>query len=184
MSGTGHAGMEATIANLVEPGETVLVGNKGIWGMRVADLAARYGANVVEMTTGGAPRSFSLEEIKSAVETHKPALLFLCQGESSMGVVSLPANVSLPCFALLCGQHGPFHSFLSRVASCSSNLHGHRRWSADTFVRRMVQPASGTLCSAHECWHPTPLHIPVLLVLAHTSQRKRWQKPTRYQGLV
>jgi aspartate aminotransferase-like enzyme len=29
MSGTGHAGMEATIANLVEPGETVVVGNKG-----------------------------------------------------------------------------------------------------------------------------------------------------------
>ena len=88
MSGTGHAGMEATIANLVEPGETVVVGNKGIWGMRVADLAARYGANVVEMTTGGAPRSFSLEEITSAVETHKPALLFLCQGESSMGALT------------------------------------------------------------------------------------------------
>lgn len=29
MSGTGHAGMEAAIANLVEPGETVVVGNKG-----------------------------------------------------------------------------------------------------------------------------------------------------------
>lgn len=85
MSGTGHAGMEATIANLVEPGETVLVGNKGIWGMRVADLAARYGAKVEQLETGGAPRSFSLEEITRAVETHKPALLFLCQGESSMG---------------------------------------------------------------------------------------------------
>jgi alanine-glyoxylate transaminase/serine-glyoxylate transaminase/serine-pyruvate transaminase len=31
VSGTGHAGMEAAIANLVEPGETVIVGNKGIW---------------------------------------------------------------------------------------------------------------------------------------------------------
>lgn len=30
MSGTGHAGMEAAIANLVEPGETVVVGNKGL----------------------------------------------------------------------------------------------------------------------------------------------------------
>ena len=30
-SGTGHAGMEMAIANLVEPGETVVVGNKGIW---------------------------------------------------------------------------------------------------------------------------------------------------------
>jgi aspartate aminotransferase-like enzyme len=101
MSGTGHAGMEATIANLVEPGETVLVGNKGIWGARVADLAARYGANVVEITTGGEPRSFSLNEIKSAVETHKPALLFLCQGESSMGVLSLSPLLFLPSSLLV-----------------------------------------------------------------------------------
>jgi aspartate aminotransferase-like enzyme len=38
VSGTGHAGMEAAIANLVEPGETVVVGNKGIW---VSAQAAR-----------------------------------------------------------------------------------------------------------------------------------------------
>ena len=85
MSGTGHAGMEATIANLVEPGETVLVGNKGVWGARVADLAGRYGANVVEMTVNGEARAFTLDEIKQNVEKHKPAVLFLCQGESSMG---------------------------------------------------------------------------------------------------
>jgi alanine-glyoxylate transaminase/serine-glyoxylate transaminase/serine-pyruvate transaminase len=85
MSGTGHSGMEACIANLVEPGETVLVGNKGIWGARVADLAGRYGANVVELKTGGEPRAFTFSEIKAGVEKHKPALLFLCQGESSMG---------------------------------------------------------------------------------------------------
>ncbi len=38
--------MEASIANLVEPGETVVVGNSGIWGQRVCDLAERYGAKV------------------------------------------------------------------------------------------------------------------------------------------
>lgn len=43
VSGTGHAGMEAAVANLLEPGEKIIVGNKGIWGERVADLAARYG---------------------------------------------------------------------------------------------------------------------------------------------
>lgn len=42
VSGTGHAGMEACIANLIEPGETIVVGNNGIWGSRVCDLAARY----------------------------------------------------------------------------------------------------------------------------------------------
>ena len=88
MSGTGHSGMEACIANLVEPGETVVVGNAGIWGMRVADLAARYGAKVVEMKVDSI-RAFTYEEIKANVEEHKPALLFLCQGESSVGAPPL-----------------------------------------------------------------------------------------------
>lgn len=43
ISGTGHAGMEACIANAVAPGEKIVVGNNGIWGTRVADLAARFG---------------------------------------------------------------------------------------------------------------------------------------------
>lgn len=97
VSGSGTSGMEAAIANLVEPGDKVLVGNNGIWGSRVADLAARYGAEVVEITTGGAPRSFSLDEITRAVETHKPALLFLVQGESSMGVHQSFAGVGDVC---------------------------------------------------------------------------------------
>lgn len=42
MSGTGHAGMEAAIANTLEPGETIVVANSGIWGQRVCDLAERY----------------------------------------------------------------------------------------------------------------------------------------------
>ena len=35
--------MEAAIANMLEPGETIVVGNNGIWGQRVCDLAERYG---------------------------------------------------------------------------------------------------------------------------------------------
>ena len=43
VSGTGHAGMEATIANLLQPGEVILVASNGIWGQRVADKASRQG---------------------------------------------------------------------------------------------------------------------------------------------
>lgn len=43
VAGSGHAGMEAAISNLLEPGETIVVGNKGIWGQRVNDLSDRYG---------------------------------------------------------------------------------------------------------------------------------------------
>lgn len=100
VSGTGHAGMEACIANLVEPGETVIVGNKGIWGERVCDMADRFGANVVELKKE-AGKTFSFEELKASVETHKPAVLFLCQGESSTGV-----QQSLAGLGDLCQKNG------------------------------------------------------------------------------
>ncbi len=38
--------MEACIANLVEPGDTVVVGNNGIWGARVVDMAGRFGGDL------------------------------------------------------------------------------------------------------------------------------------------
>lgn len=98
VSGTGHAGMEAAIANLVEPGETVVVGNKGIWGERVCDMAGRFGAEVVELKKE-AGKTFTFEELKEAVETHKPAVLFLCQGESSTGVQQALGGLGEVCHA-------------------------------------------------------------------------------------
>lgn len=96
VSGTGHAGMEASIANLVEPGEKIIVGNKGIWGARVADLAGRFRADVVELKKP-AGQSFSLEELKASLVQHRPAVLFLCQGESSTGVHQNLAGVGAAC---------------------------------------------------------------------------------------
>lgn len=49
VSGTGHAGMEATIANCIEPGETIVVANSGIWGQRVCDLSERYGGLQIQL---------------------------------------------------------------------------------------------------------------------------------------
>lgn len=96
ISSTGHGGMEAAVANLAEPGETVLVGNKGIWGARVADMAGRFGANVVELKAE-AGETFSLEALTAALEQHKPAVLFLCQGESSTGTHQSLAGLGDAC---------------------------------------------------------------------------------------
>eukprot|EP00887_Chlorella_sp_A99_P003976 scaffold11.g3976.t1 len=98
VSGTGHAGMEAALVNLVEPGEKVLVGNKGIWGARVVDMAGRLGAEVVEIKAEPGT-SFSYEALKAAVEAHKPAVLFLCQGDSSTGVHQNLAGLGDLCHA-------------------------------------------------------------------------------------
>jgi len=52
--GTGTSGMETCVANLVEPGDEVIIGVVGYFGARLADMARRYGAVVhtIEMPWG------------------------------------------------------------------------------------------------------------------------------------
>jgi alanine-glyoxylate transaminase / serine-glyoxylate transaminase / serine-pyruvate transaminase len=85
MSGTGSAAMEATMANMVEPGDVVLVGVKGYFGLRLQDMAGRYRADVrtIEKPWGEA---FSLEEIEAGLKQHRPKILALVHAETSTGV--------------------------------------------------------------------------------------------------
>ncbi len=85
MSGTGSAAMEATIANIVEPGDTVLVGIKGYFGNRLADMASRYQAKVqtIEKSWG---EVFSIEELEQALNNYRPSVLALVHAETSTGV--------------------------------------------------------------------------------------------------
>ena len=52
-SGTGHSGMEMCIANLLEPGEKIVVGNNGIW-VSGAALRQRCAGPVKEQACRGA----------------------------------------------------------------------------------------------------------------------------------
>ena len=49
MTGTGFSGMESCLANLIEPGDTMLAGVNGFFGTRMAEFAQRFGAEVVEV---------------------------------------------------------------------------------------------------------------------------------------
>lgn len=49
VSGTGSAGMEACLANVVEPGDKALIAVGGYFGGRLAEVARRLGATVVEI---------------------------------------------------------------------------------------------------------------------------------------
>jgi alanine-glyoxylate transaminase/serine-glyoxylate transaminase/serine-pyruvate transaminase len=84
ISGTGSAAMEATIANAVKPGDVVLVGVMGYFGNRLVDMASRYGADVHTITKPWG-QVFSLEELRSAIAAHRPAILALVHAETSTG---------------------------------------------------------------------------------------------------
>ena len=96
VSGTGHAGMEACIANLVEPGDKVVVGNMGIWGERVVEMSKRFRGNVIDLKVApGTTLSYDL--LKKTLEAEKPAVLFLVQGESSTGTHQNLAGIGELC---------------------------------------------------------------------------------------
>ncbi len=84
VSGTGTAAMEATIANAVEPGDVVLVGVIGYFGNRLVDMAGRYGADVRTITKPWG-QVFSIDELRTAVQTHRPNILALVHAETSTG---------------------------------------------------------------------------------------------------
>ena len=84
VSGTGTAAMEATIANSVEPGDVVLVGVAGYFGNRLIDMAGRYGADVRTITKPWG-QIFTVEELHTALKTHRPAILALVHAETSTG---------------------------------------------------------------------------------------------------
>ncbi|XP_027445806.1 serine--pyruvate aminotransferase isoform X1 [Zalophus californianus] len=86
ISGSGHCALEAALFNLLEPGDSFLVGANGIWGQRAADIGERIGAQVHPMIKdpGG---HYTLQDVEEGLARHKPVLLFLTQGESSSGVL-------------------------------------------------------------------------------------------------
>ena len=49
ISGTGSAGMEFCFTNLIEPGDEVVIGINGVFGTRMADVAARAGGKGVRL---------------------------------------------------------------------------------------------------------------------------------------
>jgi alanine-glyoxylate transaminase / serine-glyoxylate transaminase / serine-pyruvate transaminase len=79
VSGTGSAGMETCVNNLISPGDRMVV-----FGGRMKDVAERAGADVFAMERPFG-EVFSLEEIEMAVKTHKPHAVGIVHAETSTG---------------------------------------------------------------------------------------------------
>src|SRR5438128_5967800 len=74
VSGTGSAGMETCVVNLIEPGDKMVVCVKGVFGARMTDVAQRAGAQVttIERPWG---EVFDPQQIKEVLHRVKPKVL-------------------------------------------------------------------------------------------------------------
>lgn len=84
MSGTGSAGMETCVVNLIEPGDPMLVCINGVFGSRMADVARRCGADVtiLEIEWG---KVFSPDQIKQALQKKAAKVIGIVHAETSTG---------------------------------------------------------------------------------------------------
>ena len=86
VSGTGSAGMEAVVVNLVEPGDRMLVCVNGVFGGRMVDVAQRAGAEVtaIERPWG---EVFDPSEVEEAIKRTRPKLVGIVHAETSTGAL-------------------------------------------------------------------------------------------------
>ena len=84
ISGTGSAGMETCVVNLIEPGDRMVVGVNGVFGGRMAEVAERLGAEVtkIERPFG---EVFSPEEFAAAIKKSQPKVVGIVHAETSTG---------------------------------------------------------------------------------------------------
>ncbi|KAL8435028.1 hypothetical protein ACSSS7_002744 [Eimeria intestinalis] len=101
ISGTGSAAMEAALANLIEDGDRVLVAINGYFGLRLQEMARRYGADVrvISKPWGSI---FSMEDLRAALEQHRPALLCIVMAETSTGALQPLEGLGCLCHELDC----------------------------------------------------------------------------------
>src|SRR5690606_38867303 len=86
ISATGSGGMETCLVNLIEPGDRVLVGVHGVFGMRLAEAARRVRAAVqtVEVPWG---RALDLEASRRVARSGAFKVLAVVHAETSTGVL-------------------------------------------------------------------------------------------------
>jgi alanine-glyoxylate transaminase/serine-glyoxylate transaminase/serine-pyruvate transaminase len=86
VSGTGMAGMEALLSNLLEPGDKLLVCAAGFFGERLAEVALRHGAEVTKIERPWG-EVFAPEEIEAALKTSTAKVVALVHAETSTGAL-------------------------------------------------------------------------------------------------
>jgi len=86
ISGTGSAGMEAAVANFVEPASTLAVFANGYFSDRLTEMARRNGSNVVRFEKPWGD-TFTDYEVREFISREKPNVVAYVHAETSTGAL-------------------------------------------------------------------------------------------------
>lgn len=85
LSGTGTAGMQAALGNMIEAGDAVVIGTMGYFGERLVAMAERLGAKVTRVDASwGTP--LDANRLRDTIRKVRPRVVGVVHGETSTGV--------------------------------------------------------------------------------------------------
>ncbi len=113
VSGTGSAGMECCMVNVIEPGDRVVIAQNGVFGGRMADIAERLGAEVVKIQVPFGQK-FEIDAVRTAMAGKPTKLVGVVHAETSTGVLQ-----ALPEIAAAAHEVGAL-----LLADCVTSLGG------------------------------------------------------------
>ncbi|MFQ5708940.1 MAG: pyridoxal-phosphate-dependent aminotransferase family protein [bacterium] len=97
VSGTGSAGMEAALVNVIEPGDSVIVGVNGVFGNRISDIVARCGGRPVPLQQPWG-EAIDPQQVEDALKkTSAVKAVALVHAETSTGVQQPLSEVGRLC---------------------------------------------------------------------------------------
>ena len=86
ISGTGSAGMEASVTNFVDPGSKLAVFANGYFSDRLTEMAKRNGADVVRFEKAWG-ETYSDDEAREFIAREKPKVVAYVHAETSTGAL-------------------------------------------------------------------------------------------------
>lgn len=127
IAGSGTTAMEMAAANIVEPGDAVLVVNTGYFGDRYAHLLARHGAEVevVGAPPGDVP---PIEAVEAALKRRAFKAMFVTHVDTSTGV-----RTDAQTLAALARNHGVLSVF-DGVCATAGEVFEQTAWDADIYL--------------------------------------------------
>jgi len=93
ISGTGSAGMEACLVNLVGQGDEVVVGVNGFFGQRMSEIVKRCGGTPIEVRENWG-EALKAESVEDALANSNAKLVALVHAETSTGVLQPLEEIS------------------------------------------------------------------------------------------
>jgi alanine-glyoxylate transaminase/serine-glyoxylate transaminase/serine-pyruvate transaminase len=127
IAGSGTFALELAIANLVEPGDDVLVTTTGVFGGRFAKAVRAHGGEVTELTAeiGGV---VSLADVEAALKTKTYKLVTITQVDTSTGVLADVKGI-----AKLAAKYGAL-SLVDGVCATAGEEFRQSDWGVDVCV--------------------------------------------------